>query len=400
MTNNNLNINYDNSLTTQGADFNSVASERTALGTGLIFWQAYGKTVFSNFPENFHAMHAIGKLDATANIVATPVNPQTYQEGGRTKTTIDDGLEYVFPLTFKGADTRNLAAILNIDTFKKQSGYNTTNKLALTHTTIKDGDYGVRGNLIVWQAGSDNKLHMSYALIECGIRVLDCSGVGDDLTYNVEFYSSKDRVRVGMGTAIVCEKFYEDTDVFTLGYGPNGTITEFQPGLGTAIGATQGSLTASQEATLALNPLNLQVVDDSRALDDPYRYFIDIRLNGQSVIDSDLVKYDESTGLVEFVTAPPLGAVLEWVYALKTGYPDWSETMNYGVGEYATYNGNIWVSVAPVLGTAPASTAWFNMYSATYPKRIPYCNGDISDVKNRVGNLTHPLVRWEVIVSE
>jgi len=398
--NNNLSINYDNTLVTQHGDFNSVDSERTKLETGVIFWQPYGKTIFSNFPDLMHAYHAIGKLDPMANIVAAPVNPQTYQEAGRTKTTINDGLDYTFPLTFKGAEVRTLAAILNIDTFAKQAGGNTTHKIAMTNTTIEDKDYGIMGNLFVWQAGSGNHLHMSYILPECGIRVLDCSGVGDDQTYNVEFYSSQPRQRVGLGTVVVAEKFFEDTTNFTLGWGPNGTNTGFQPGLGTAIGSTQTSLTAAQEATLVASVLNLQVVRRDKALNDPYRYFVDIRLNGRLVSPSELVYYDEGSGLVEFVTPPALGDVLEWTYFLKTGYPDWSNEMNYGVGEYATYNDDIWVSVNPILGTAPASTAWFKMFPKDYTQRIPYANGDISNIKNRVGNLTNPFVRWEIITSE
>lgn len=398
--NNNLSIDYDNSLVTQQGDFNSLPSDRTKLETGVVFWQPYGKTVFSNFPDLFHAFHAIGKLDAVANIVANRINPQTYQEAGRTQTTIDDGIDYTFPLTFKGAEIRTLAAILNIDTFKKQAGNNASNKLAMTNTAIEDKDYGIMGNLFVWQAGTDNHLHMSYALLNCGVRVLDCAGVGNDLTYNVEFYSDQPRIRTGLGTVIVAEKFYEDTDTFTLGYGPNGTATTFQPGLGTAIGATQGSLTTAQQATLSVSPLNLQVIRRDKALTNPYRYFADIRLNGQPVPESNLVSYDETTGLVEFVTAPPLGAVMEWTYALKTGYPDWIEAMNYGVGEYVQHNNKVVVSVSPTLGTPPAAPDWFPLYTIDFPKRIPYCNGDISNVKNRVGNLTNPFVRWEIITSE
>lgn len=401
MANNNLSINYQNTLVTQQGDFNSVADERTKLVNGLIFWQPYGKTVFSNFPENFHSFHLIGKLDVMPNIVANRINPQTYQEAGRTLTTIDDGIDYTFPLTFKGNDIRNLAAILNIDTFKKQTGRNADNKLAMTNTAIEDKDYGVMGNLLIWQAGADNHLRMSYALLNCGIRVLDCAGVGNDYTYNVEFYSDQPRIRTGLGTVIVAEKFYEDATVFTLGYGPNGTTTAFQPGLGTAIGSTQGSLAAAQELTLATSgPLNLQIIREEKALINPYRYFLDIRLNGQPVPESDLVGYNETTGLVTFVTAPPLGAVLEWTYALKTGYPDWIETMNYGIGEYAQYDRKVWASVSPTIGTPPAIPNWVLMYPIDIPKRIPYCNGDISDVKNRVGNLTNPFVRWEVITSE
>lgn len=359
MAANTLEINASNFASTQQGDNTSNPSMVTKLQNCIPMWQRFGDWRLMNFPDQMHTVHRIGKLTTIANIAGTLVNPQDCQEVGRKKTTMNDGVGFVFPLTFMGNDTLNLMMMLGIDPFLVAGTVDKSN----TPTSIQIGkDYGICGNFLMYYANEEQYLITSMIVRNCGIRVLTQTGAGDNLTYDVEIYSDEEATKVSLGQAIVVEKFYEDGVLFTGGKSPDGILTTFQPGWGVANGTTgAGSLSLTQQATLAANKLKPVSYDITKALTDAFRFFIEIRLDGVIVSPDQISGYSQTTGLVTFVTPPAAGAVLEWVYIVNTGFPSWDAARFYGADMCVEYNGQVWQSITPILGTAPAAGPWTSL---------------------------------------
>lgn len=377
---NTLALNTSNFASTQQGDNTSETSMVTKLQNCIPMWQRHGDWRLQSFPAQMHILHRIGKLTTIANITGTPVNPQDYQEVGRTKTTMNDGVGFTFPITFVGNDRLNLMMMLGIDPTKIAG---TTDK-SNTPTAIKVGkDYGICGNFHMYYAAESQHLVTSMVVLNCGIRVLEITGAGDNLTYNVEIYSDNEAVTVALGQAIVAEKFYEDGVLFTGGQSPDGILTTFQAGWGVANGTTgAGSLSLTQQATLAASKLRLVSYDTTKAITDAFRFFIEIRIDGTPVNPNEITGYSQSTGLVTFANPPAAGSILEWVYIVNTGFPDWDAERNYGVGINVEYSGQVWHSVTPVLGTAPAAGPWTSLGLTTLWDRTPQNWGVNSNPKN------------------
>ena len=312
---------------------------KTALKNRVLQFACYGGRTSRRRPFDLYSIQVVCDVTDMPPIKGEPINEQESVAMGKEPYKSNDG--QIFKLSWKvnGDNIYHLAAIVGKDTSPEDDpDYGV---LAPNSFNVK-GDFGVLGCIFIQSGNNQKHLRSTEVLTQVRVKCSETPGSSD--SYTVEFESIGEHFKSLNGTMYVYENFVDKNDGLIVNpFAPDGIETVFKVGNG-----NKSLLGASTPAGrgLPLTPVRTDLKPSGIASKDVQRgdyWFIEVAVDGEPLLPSDIVSYNRATGELTLKTAPADGSCLSLVYALPTGYQDFNEKAAYFPKDIRMYNNEYYI---------------------------------------------------------